>query len=179
MTCAKDVKKISLTWRRILQIAYGVFYEKNSFSQVPSVPSHFTSDDDYGKVLESIIYINVNKMPARKTSKDREVQENFYFWKDIIGEQIKLYKPEIIIFCGTYKYFKKNFKQLFGTNSPTDDKMLHNGSSSIVNGYFVDSENRLFINAVHPGNGYIKGGDNAYFTDVISPITNWKKKYHK
>ncbi len=175
MSSADNVKKISLTWRRILQVAYGIFYEKNNFSQIPAVPSRFTASDDYGKILESIIYININKMPAHKTSKDSVVQKNFYFWKDIIGEQIKLYEPDIIIFCGTYKYFKKNFKQMFGTNAPVEDEILKGNSSNIVKGYFVDSKNRLFIIAVHPGNGFIKGGDNAYFSDIINPIVDWKK----
>lgn len=166
---------VSLTWRRILQIAYGIFNNKDTFSQIPKVPSKFNGTDEYGRIIKSIIYINTNKMPAYKTSNDYDVQQSFYFWKNIIKEQIKLYNPDIVIFCGTYKYYKNSFSELFESKAPSDSEMKTYGTGNIVKGAFKDSNNRLFITAVHPGNGYLKGGDESYFTDIMQAVKDYKK----
>ena len=167
-------QKVSLTWRRIMQIAYGIFYEQKDFSKVPTIPSSFKGTDLYGRIIKSVIYINTNKMPAYKNSSDPDVRESFYFWKGIIKEQINLYNPDIIIFCGTYRFYKNDFRELFGTKAPADSEMKKYSNSAIVKGAFKDSRNRLFIDAVHPGNGYIKGGDTAYFSDIIQVFTDFR-----
>ena len=167
--------KVSLTWRRIMQVSYGIFFEEKDFSKIPKIPSSFKGTDVYGRIIKSVAYINTNKMPAYKTSNDYDLRENFNFWKDILQEQMQLYDPEIVIFCGTYKFYKNSFSELFGTKAPSDTDMKINGDSNIVKGAFKDSKNRLFINAVHPGNGYLKGGDEAFFSDIIKVVNDYKK----
>lgn len=165
---------ISLTWRRILQIAYGIFNKEKKFEKIPKVPSYIMKNDEYANIVRSIIYINSNKMPAKKTSNDNDVQQCLYYWKDIIREQINLYDPEIIIFCGTFKFYKNNFNEFFNIQIPVDREIKKYSDSKIVKGAFIDSKKRLFIDVVHPGNGYISGGDKKYFEDIIKVLEDYK-----
>ncbi|MDE6256447.1 MAG: hypothetical protein K2M39_09675 [Muribaculaceae bacterium] len=59
--------------------------------------------EKYLEVLKACAYVNINKLPAGKTSGD--LTEKFKVWEDIINAQIIAYKPDVIIFGNTYGYF--------------------------------------------------------------------------
>lgn len=166
---------VSLTWKRILQISYGIFNKKFKFEKIPQVASKISFDEEYAKILKSIIYINTNKMPAKASSNDSDVQQHFYFWEDIIAEQVSFYEPQIIIFCGTYKFYKNSFKKIFNTSGVSETAIKKYPDARVVKGAFTDEQNRLFIHAVHPGNPYIAGGDEKYFTEVLNVFKDYKK----
>ena len=160
------------TWKRILQVSYGIFNREQNFSKIPKVPSTFYTYDEFGKIIRSIIYINTSKMPAQTLSSNYDVQQKFYVWKEIIREQINLYEPDIIIFGGTYTFYKNSFRELFGTKAPSDNEMKVYGDGRCVKGAFKDEKNRLFIIACHPSNR-VKSA--TYFGDIIHAVEDWKK----
>ena len=75
--------------------------EDNNWDDVPWIRD---DREKYVEFLRSCAYINVNKMPAGKTSGD--LSEKFEIWSDVINAQILGYAPDVIIFGNTFPYFK-------------------------------------------------------------------------
>lgn len=168
-----DFDYVSGTWKRIAQVSYGIQNKEKKFEKLPKVNSRIRGDSEYGKLLKSIVYINTNKMPGLTTSSNYTIQKNFYFWKSILKEQAQLYKPDVVIFGGTYDFYQYNFSEVFGVNpaSPGDMQKYKNAACK---GAFVDSNNCLYIDAYHPG--YFILSDEEYFNGIMEIVKKWKNK---
>lgn len=102
--------------------------------------------------MKRIAFINMSKMPAGKTSPHNHLELCYPKWKDIVFEQIELYKPDIIIFGKTFGYFQESL-QISNKRMPTKEKPI-----------VYKKDNMILIDAFHParkGDDYVKGVVNA------------------
>lgn len=88
------------SWQPIMYVLRALA-EDNNWDDVPWIRD---DREKYVEFLRSCAYINVNKMPAGKTSGD--LSEKFEIWSDVINAQILGYAPDVIIFGNTFPYFK-------------------------------------------------------------------------
>ncbi|MCM1071442.1 MAG: hypothetical protein NC301_09030 [Bacteroides sp.] len=98
--------------------------------------------EKYVEALQGCAYINVNKMPAGKSSKD--LTDAFAKWEDIINAQILAYAPDVIIFGNTFQYFAgqsyiENKETLAGVPGMTDVYKTR-----------IGGKETLLIHAYHP-----------------------------
>ena len=119
------------TYRGMANVMYGflndIYYEDQDFPKM---------NIQMLNLLNSIAYINVNKMPAIQETKsnDSNMRQNYELWKDIINIQINEYAPDVIIFAGTFKYFynpsNMEYKECFENIAMSSKKAIvyhHNG----------------------------------------------------
>lgn len=97
------------------------------------------------EVLKRIAYINVGKMPAYPTTPTNRVADCYAIWKNILLEQISLYKPNFIIFGGTFDVFKKD---LFGEESPSVLRKYIKDDINYINVYKMNDV--IMLSAYHP-----------------------------
>lgn len=91
-----------MTYKALTYILYG--YKNNlSWETLPNIRDH----KDLIKILDSVAYINLNKMPAKQHSQsyDYDIYEQYLIWKEIINKQINVYSPDVIIMGGTKRFF--------------------------------------------------------------------------
>ena len=125
------------TWLPIAYISEGV---KNGVSNVIELKETETSilcED-----LQSIAYINISKIPQGSTTDDKTLPWKYEFWKDIIQKQIKLYKPDVIIFGNTLKYVMDDLPGGYW-DYPVIDVQFKNWK-------ILQNNNSLFVGAYHP-----------------------------
>lgn len=146
-----DNKPFPKSWSNIIYTTYGIFMGLNkidmyTISQEPSMKD----------VMTKIAYINLNKMPAHKTSSDTLLEESYQQWQKILFAQIELYKPEVIIFGNTFKFFKED---LIGKDDlqPQFDNVGINSQLYIKDGIKM-------IDAYHPA----AIGVSSYVDSIIS-----------
>lgn len=166
-----DFDYVSKSWQRIAQTTYAIQKNEKDFSKLPKIESSLKGDSEYGRLLKSIIYINTNKMPGLTTSDNYDIQQKFYIWKPILKEQIQLYKPDIVIFGGTYEFYKYSFSDIFGEKSATPYE-IEKFKNKACHGAFVGKNNRLYIDAYHPG--YFMINQKDYFNGIIEIVEKWK-----
>lgn len=159
-----------------MQVTYGIQKKETDFSKLPPIKKDVQGDSEYGKIFKSIIYINTNKMPGPKTSKDSDIQQKFFVWKPILKEQIELYDFDIVIFGGTYKFYEHDFSDIFKVKPPSSSK-IEKFKNKACHGAFVDKDNKLYIDAYHPSYWTVK--DEAYFNGIIEIVKKWEKKKMK
>ena len=130
-------KPFPKSWSNIIYTTYGIFKGWNKIDMYS-----IAEDPSMKKVMEQIAYVNLNKMPAHKTSSDESLEKCYSQWRSILNAQIELYKPEAIIFGNTFKYFKDD---LIGTDEiqPLLDNVGRNTQLYIKNG-------EKLVDACHP-----------------------------
>ena len=92
------------------------------------------------KTLKSIAYINLSKMPGRKSSSMSDIQYNYNeYWKELIAEQLQIYAPEVIIFGYTFDVMKEEFPNVKEAKGYAGIKVgvrywryFHNGAKQIL-----------------------------------------------
>ena len=94
------------TWRLMIYSMYG-FFNKLSWEDMDYIRDNKKMAD----ILKQIAYINISKMPALTNSSQSPIGDYYKIWKQILFDQIKLYKPDILIFGNTIDYF---WEDLFG-----------------------------------------------------------------
>ena len=145
-----DAWKI-MTYKAMTYILYG--YEHNLYwKTLPNI----RDQKDLINILDSIAYINLNKMPAKQHSRsnDYDIYEQYQIWKDIINKQINVYSPDVIIMGGTKRFFD------FGENKLSHVKTLGNVKKVEIYKY----NDRWLLSAHHPSRyteEYIDGLINA------------------
>lgn len=157
------------TWLPIAYISEGV---RNGISNVTEIKD--TEKSILCEDLQSIAYINLSKIPQGPTTDDKTLPWKYKFWKEIIEKQIKLYKPDVIIFGNTLTYIMDDLPGGYW-DYPTSDvpfsswKILQNRSS-------------LYIGAYHPQ--YSRRGLNGctvetYCETIINLILEYKSMMTK
>jgi hypothetical protein len=152
-----DGVKNILTWQRMIYVTYSVLNNFISFDDMDDI----NNNPEMIQILRNIAYINVNKMPAETTSKDPLLRENYEIWKDILLEQIKDYDADIYIFGATYKFFKNDL--------PLKDEDWDKSDSDF---HIAKKDNKLYINAYHPGIFRSQMSDENYIQGLIEIIKN-------
>jgi len=136
-------RKSKNTWLNILYVSYGILEEKENLEN-----DEFCEDKQKDlDILKKISVINMSKMPGPKMTINSELQQKFLFWKDVVLEQINSYNPNIIIFGGTYEFFK----DILELGSPIKEKYLLNiihNAKFRVSAYKKDDT--IYIDTYHP-----------------------------
>lgn len=128
------------TWDNIALWQYGI----NNLSQNLNwniLKSKISIKNFRKTQLESIAAINLKKEPGGHTAKNNLIWD--YSWKDkeLLKEQISIYKPEIIVCCGTGAIVKEH--QLI-------EKFENWKTSSCGIEFFITKNNSVIINYCHP-----------------------------
>ncbi|GHV76101.1 hypothetical protein AGMMS49942_09220 [Spirochaetia bacterium] len=150
----------SQTWRRITYVTYSILNKFLAYSKL----SNIKEKPEMADALREIAAINVSKMPATSTSKDAAIKKKYEFWKPVLLRQLKSYDPQILIFGNTFKHFRVDL-EIDDAEMKGDPKL-----------YYVLKNNKLYLNAYHPGvRGYtISEGD--YCQGLIDVVKKNIKK---
>lgn len=146
-------------WKIMIQINFAIHNNK-AWKEI----DYIENDPKMINEIKNIAYINVNKMPGESESKDQKLFESYKIWKDIIKEQIDLYKPELIIFGKTFQFFKDDFFHI--TEKPI---------MTVSGKWYSDlykKDGMVLIDAFHPSR---KGGEDTSSEYVNSIINAYKK----
>lgn len=140
----------ALTFLPIIYSTYAVLNNIDSFDKLDQSKRYSL----YSKYLKNIAYINVQKMPARKSSNFKDINSAYESDAPILKKQIDLYNPDVLIFGGTFRHFKNELNL-------SKDNQINNSC------YKLGA--RLLINIYHPMYGYRRyKGD--YINKIISNI---------
>jgi hypothetical protein len=90
----KCYPKWKRTFSLLLRVTHGIF---NGFPQWESLPSVNKIETH---TLESIAYINLKKLPGGARANGAMVDDAYKQSKGLILEQIRVFKPHIVICCG-------------------------------------------------------------------------------
>ncbi|GEM_PF-585888 len=162
----------NVTTRRELLIDYAILYNIIHKESELHKYTILKTNDEKEKALEcfkSTAVINIKKIPGKKLSIKKEINNAFYKYKNIILEQISLYNPDIVICGNTLQYFEDYLDFRKGDKFPTGIKG-HN--------YFC-LKNRIYINIYHPSNKPFKNTkyEHKYIHCVVSAVRHWEKDY--
>jgi hypothetical protein len=141
-------RKSRNTWLNILYVSYGILEGKEKFLKNEFCEADNKQDDL--NILKKIAVINMSKMPGPTKTIDSELLQKFPLWEKIVHDQISLYNPTIIIFGGTFEFFKAQLfkKDLKNNNQPVFSSIgrTHQYKSVI----YKNEEGVLFIDTYHP-----------------------------
>lgn len=154
--------KMPPTWRRVIYVMHGLtnglkYSEQDNIRNNPSMK----------RALESVAWINLSKMPARRYSNRLFKEAYKLYWRSIVLEQIKLYDPEVIVFGNTLSVCREDF--IAEDLSPME-RVLNENGRCFINVYRHDG--RLLLDAYHPAIRYSE----AFYVDSL--IDTIKKYYH-
>lgn len=150
----KDRK--SRTFYPIIYATYGILNNIASYEDMYDIDQL----PEMIRILKKISFINLQKFPAKSTSKNQEIKKAYETHKVIIQEQIKLYNPDIVIGGNTLYHL-------------VDDLELkdHYHCNQSLDHWIKD--NRLYIHSPHPSAWTI---DTEEFVDDILDVVNDFKK---
>lgn len=140
----------SSMWQQMIKINYAIHHNYITWREIPQI------NEDIANELKKSVYININKMPGNKKSPPAHLKRCYNNWRDVLVEQIKLYKPEIIIFGYTFWLFSEDpffdgYKYLITFNDKKWGASAHKKNDIIL------------IDAYHPA----QKGDGKYYVDNI------------
>lgn len=125
-------------WQVITYVMYGfrhgLYWEK--MNRIRNEPSMMDE-------IKSVAWINLSKMPAKKTSSNGSF--GYYYataWESIVTKQISVYCPDVLIFGRTFNAFKQCYKGIV----PEHEADLENWMGTI---WHVGSQ--FWIDTLHPG----------------------------
>lgn len=97
--------KETKSWRFMNLVGYGIINDKDW----TYLEKHDRMDGvTMTNVLKDTCCINISKIPGGTSSDDSRIAKYYTIWKDVLFEQIRMYDPEVIIFGGTFKFFKED-----------------------------------------------------------------------
>ena len=158
----EDAWKSLDMWKLMIQINFGIRNNLNWDDM-----DYIENDPKMAEELKKMAYINLSKMPGNTNSNNGNLWECYALWKDILFEQIELYKPNVIVFGNTFQFFKN------------DLKIVEKPISSITGNWSVNAykkDDMILIDAYHPSR---KGGEDAgheYVTNIINAYREVSKK---
>ena len=142
-------------WQKVAYVMYGFRHglKWDSMEWIRNRPSMMDE-------LKALAWINVRKMPAHTSSADGGFKDKYErVWKTIVGEQMRVFDPKVMIFGYTFSCFREDWK-----DSLVDRKDLSNEWATI---YKMDD--KYLVDTYHPGR---KGG--AYVDALIKVLTKIK-----
>ncbi len=141
------------TFTSIVYISEGIL-NKKKWAEIPDI----CDNPDTIDVLNNIAYINLKKVTGGSRAKVIELDEAYKIFKELLITQINLIDADIIIFGGTYLYFKNDF---------VNNNFKQFGSCNVFK-----IENKIYIDAYHPQ--YIGITRKKYFNDIIEAVNSLK-----
>jgi len=92
------------TFEPIAYISYSILHDFISWTEMDSISENPAIADS----LANIAYINIGKMPATPKSQMTSIAQHYEHWKKLLHRQIQSYRPDIILFGGTFSFFKND-----------------------------------------------------------------------
>lgn len=151
------------TFTPIVYTTYGIFN-----GQLWQNIESFNENQSIIDVLRKVAYINVKKVPGNSISNWQEIKAYYDENKKALHEQIKIIKPNIIIFGNTLGFFDADFFELFG------DLKVNKENNSL---HIYENNQYLLLHAYHPNNRNIT--QKEYCDSIIESVNEWKKSYLK
>lgn len=152
---SKDRKWPIRTWQSVIYAMYG-FRNGRYYNQM----DYISEKPEMGDVLLSTCWINLSKMPGLSSSSNGKWKEAFREnWKDIFKEQVNLYKPDVIVFGGT---FDSAWDCVMDSRDGGESVFASDGGLSLTKYMLGD---RLVLAAAHPGIRYNK--DQEFWVNSI------------
>lgn len=149
-------KGYSSTFKKIIYVTNGIINNLD-WSDELFHPGHKPEVIDE---LKKIAYININKTISGGASAYAvDISKYYQEFKGILLEQIKEFNSDVVIFGGTYHFFKEDLQlremQSFGS----------------CNAYLEASSKRIFIDAYHPA---LTIKEETYFNDILAAYRTYK-----
>ena len=142
------------TFTKIIYTTYGILNGKK-WSEIEWI----RDNPKITEVIGQIAYINIKKTSGGSVSNDTELTENYAVFRDIVMEQIKLYKPNVIIGGNTIKFLGNDLKVIYPDlkySKYIESSDLGISSSAI--------DNLIVFDACHP---CIRKNQEIYCNDMI------------
>ena len=144
------------TWHPIIYSSYGILNNFMNYEKMPKLSENLS----LSLVLRQIAFINIQKLPAATRTSSATLKRNYETNKEILLQQIKTYRPDIIIGGKTLHLFK-------------DD--LHIAKNDELKfGHFAKNK-QLFINTFHPAQTTVSREE--YVNKIIERVQDWKEVY--
>lgn len=125
------------TWNNIARWTEGIFSLENDFKW----DYLESNNEDRRKImLKKIGSINLKKTPGTHTSNYKEIDKEAKANKELINKQVELYKPDIIICCGTFDSFVNNVLDAKDEKKEMTDRGIR----------YLIYDDKLIISYAHP-----------------------------
>lgn len=85
------------TFRNVAWASFSIKHDGVLYENLPWIQDDPTVAD----ALLEVAYVNVSKMPGRSRTDSTTLLNLYESWKSVLFKQIDLYKPDVMIFCGT------------------------------------------------------------------------------
>jgi hypothetical protein len=146
------------TWHPIIYTTYGIL---NNFIEYQKIPK-IRDNKDLSLVLRKIAFVNIQKLPAKKRTNDRQLKENFIKKGNdiVLIKQINTYRPDIVIGGKTLHLLKRSI----GIAKNQELGFGH---------FFKDKT--LFINTYHPAQ--TKVTRDVYVNKILERTKQWRNIY--
>ncbi len=148
----KETQKRNRNWKvtysPMIYTTWGILNDFDEWDNIPDI------DNDYPEemidILKQTAVINVKKFPGTSRTNVSELWRFYEYHKDIVLEQIRLYKPDVVIGAGTL--------DIFGKDAGVDMEVYR------TQRYFLH-DGKVFLGAYHPGQTQITKKE--YVSDLI------------
>lgn len=148
------------TLKRVIYTSYGIL---NGFVKYGDMPSIYGEESEVYAAARQIAYINIKKIPGGTYANDKRIADAYRENKQLLLDQLREYRPNIVIFGNTMKYFFDDLGIKESDKVYADDN-THNTT------YYVHN-NVLYIYAYHPAN--IRVTTDVYCNEIISVARQW------
>jgi hypothetical protein len=143
------------TLKRIIKTSYSIH---NDFIKGENMDD---IDFEMKQIIKRVAIINTQKLPAKNYSStnSKDLQESINKYSDLLERQLELINPNVVIFGGTFRYYKD---------------LLKFEDSEIVKGNvkYISKGGKLYIDAPHPSFWQIS--EDEYVNDIVSVVEKWK-----
>lgn len=124
------------TWNVVARWTENIFNLNNNYLWHDFLDGN---DDRRNRMLSQICAINLKKTPGKFVANSNEIKDAVVYNKAFLKKQLELYKPDIIILCGTEEFYK-----ILIENQP-QWKMTSRGIW-----YYIDKNDTIVIDYLHP-----------------------------
>ena len=138
--------------------------------------SSFIIDGSYNQYTKKIAFININKEFWGLTSGEKHISSAYKKYRTIQLSQIMIIDPGVIIFCGTFKYFKEDLKKYINITSLQIKNIKYDKKAKQLIQCYIstkDSSSSLIINTYHPR--WWNKSTPYIFTQVINKWINYEE----
>ena len=134
-------------WQKIAYIMYA-FRKHMRWEDMKNI----SDEPQMINVIYEVAYINISKMPNKKTSDSRYIEQQYAnVWQSVIKKQLAVYDPDIIIFGNTFNCFLNDPKGNIFKDASKDEKLSKKLTEK--GGWSVDylrCGRKRLISAYHP-----------------------------
>lgn len=134
-------------WQKIAYVMHGVRHGRK-WEDMPRIRNCREMIHE----LRSMVWINVNKMPAQKNSSNgRFVRLYNEVWKDVLRKQIDFFDPNVIIFARTFECFRvREYSNAVFIKSYSNKwvKFYRYGGQVLIETYHPGRKGGVYVNAL-------------------------------